>query len=303
MNQSAVLLVLTLGGLAILMVLAMVRFSAAVIADSERRSATKLWGAAYATTWGAICILLLRSATAAGATPTEAGAAIVLFVGGWGTFQAVWVWLWLSLERTNARATGQCRALAPAREEVRRRAGQLAVGGLFVIALAILRLRVLGAFVGWMVAPGHRLISATLTVAIAGFVLLIVGAVRLTLSRGESMSRAEIEEQFRSSKYGPQGRTGPLSFRRSTYRSFGPAKGAKAGQEVSMAAMKEAWRTGAWRRDPRWRTVFIMTAGGLMMALGGFGSFVVAGPAVVKVLCGGAVVYATFQLIAAFRRA
>jgi hypothetical protein len=47
----------------------------------------------------------------------------------------------------------------------------------------------------------------------------------------------------------------------------------------------------------------MMTAGGLMLVFGGFGSVVVAGPLLAKILCGGALVYTTFQLTAAFRRA
>jgi hypothetical protein len=48
---------------------------------------------------------------------------------------------------------------------------------------------------------------------------------------------------------------------------------------------------------------FVMAAGGLMMTVGGFGAAVVAGPPVVKGLCGGVLGYTTFQLVAAVRRA
>lgn len=40
-----------------------------------------------------------------------------------------------------------------------------------------------------------------------------------------------------------------------------------------------------------------------MMTFGGFSAAVVAGPPVVKLLCGGALGYITFQLVAAVRRA
>jgi hypothetical protein len=141
------------------------------------------------------------------------------------------------------------------------------------------------------------------TTAIVGSALLLGGGIRLLLSRGQPMSHAEIEEDLRRSKYGPRGRTGPLRFRFSTYRHFGPAVGAKAQEELSIAAMKEAWRTGAWRRERAWQTVFMMTTGGLLMTIGGFGAAVVAGPPIVKIICGGALAYTTFQLVAAVRRA
>jgi hypothetical protein len=228
---------------------------------------------------------------------------VTLVAGGWGTFQAFWVWGWLSIERTNARATGRAVTLTPGKEAIHRRAGQLVVVGLIAVALAVIELGYARAAVAALIAPGHRAIAATLTVAAVGFVLLISGGMRLALSRGKPMSHAEIEEDLRRGKFGPQGRTGMLSFRRSTYRHFGPAEGAKAEQEVSIGAMKEAWRSGEWRRDPGWQTVFIMTAGGLMTIFGGFGAAVVAGPPVVKILFGGALGYTAFQLVAAVRRA
>ena len=67
--------------------------------------------------------------------------------------------------------------------------------------------------------------------------------------------------------------------------------------------MKQAWRSGAWRREPYWVPVFTMAAGVALMMYGGFGAAIVAAPLLVKVLCGGALAYATIQLFAAIRRA
>jgi len=303
MDTGTLTLVLTLAVASILMVVAMVQFSTAIVAEPERPSAIKGWGLAYAAAWAAIVTVMVRGAIAADAAWPQTLAAVTFAAGGWGTFQAFWVWLWLSLERTNARATGQPVTITPAKEVILRRAGKLAVGGLIAVVLAVIELGFVRAALTAMAAPGHRALAATLTVAVAGFALLIFGSVRLVLSRGAPMSHAEIEEDLRRSRYGPQGRTGAFSVRRFTYRHFGPAEGATAQQEVSIAAMKGAWRSGEWRRDPAWRTLFIMTAGGLMMTVGGFGAGVVAGPLVVKVLCGGALGYTTFQLVAAVRRA
>jgi hypothetical protein len=292
---------LTLSLLSLFMVVAMVRFTMAIIATPERPSPTKWWGIAYLATWTAIVGLLLGGAVAAGTPVPRAVAGLTLVAVGWGTFQAVWLWLWFSLDRTNARATRTGR-VSSFHDAVRHRAGRWAIGGLVVLTLAAIQLGYVRDLGATMLAPAHRTLAATLTVAALGFALFLVGGVRLALARGHPMSHAEIEEQVRGIKYGPQGRTGPLSYSRSAYRIFGPAKGTEGEREVSFHAMKEAWRSGAWRRDPSWRTVFMMTAGGLMMAYGGFGSVVVAGPLLGKILCGGALVYTTFQLTAAFWR-
>jgi hypothetical protein len=303
MDTAALTLVLTLAAASILMVLAMVQFSTAIIAEPERPSAVRGWGLTYAAAWVVIAMVIVRGAIAAEAALPQAFAAATLVAGGWGTFQAYWLWLWLSLERTNARARGQALTLSPRKETILRRAGQLAATGVSAVALAVVELGYVRAALTVLVAPGHRAIVSTLTVAALGWALLILGGIRLVLSRGQPMSHAEIEEDLRRDRYGPRGRTGPLRARASLYRHFGPAEGARAEQEVSIAAMKEAWRTAAWRRERKWQTIFIMTAGGLLMTFGGFGAAVVAGPPVVKILCGGALAYTTFQLVAAIRRA
>jgi hypothetical protein len=300
-TPSLLSLILPLAALSILMVVAMVRFSLAIINLPERRYASRVWGLTYIVSWVAI-IRLLRAGMAAGTPVPHAATGLVLVAAGWGTFHAFWIWLWLSLERTNARATHE-KTPTLSRDALRRGTGHIAVAGLLVVALAVIQLGFMRDLLDTMIEPGHRAIAITATVAAVGFTLLMVGGMRLALARGRPMTHAEIEEQARDIKYGPQGQTGPLSYRGSAYRIFGPAKGAQAEQEVSMHDMKAAWRSGAWRQDSSWRTVFMMTAGGLMMLLGGFGSAVVAGPLVVKVLCGGALLYTAVQLVAAARRA
>src|SRR5947209_2324097 len=110
------ILVVTLAVAALVMVLAMVRFSVAIVAASGQPSAVKVWGFIYLAAWTAIAFVVVRFASMENATWPQAIALVTLVVGGWGTFQAFWVWLWLALERTNARARGQLAALAPAKE-------------------------------------------------------------------------------------------------------------------------------------------------------------------------------------------
>ena len=82
-------------------------FAPAEIAEPERPSAVKWWGLLYAAAWGVIVIVIVRGAIATDVPGTQTLAFLTLVVGGWGTFHAYWVWLALSIERTNARATGQ----------------------------------------------------------------------------------------------------------------------------------------------------------------------------------------------------
>jgi len=68
----------------------------------------------------------------------------------------------------------------------------------------------------------------------------------------------------------------------------------------TVQAMKQAWRSGAWLRNPQWRRRFITVAGGVLMIFGIFSSFFVIGPPWVKLLGGGAMLYILACLIWAF---
>ncbi|MGH7207002.1 MAG: hypothetical protein ACREI2_12430 [Nitrospiraceae bacterium] len=67
--------------------------------------------------------------------------------------------------------------------------------------------------------------------------------------------------------------------------------------------MKAAWKSGAVWRDSVWTRRLITTVGALMMAVGLFGFFVVIGPPWIKVLMGGALLYALVRMTLAFRHA
>src|SRR5713101_7828522 len=97
------MLILTLAAASILMVLAMVRFSAAIAAEDMRPSAVNAWGLLYAAAWGVIVVVLVRMIRDTDAAWPQTLATVTLIAGAWGTFQAFWVWLWLSIERSNAR--------------------------------------------------------------------------------------------------------------------------------------------------------------------------------------------------------
>ena len=290
MDTATLTLVLILAVASIVMVPAMVQFSMAAVSMPERPTAFKLWGLLYLAAWAAIVFVVLRFATLSKATWLQAIASATLVAGGWATFQAFWIWLWLSL--------------APAKEKMRRRAGWLAAGGLIAVALALVELGYARKLVETMIAPGHRALAATITVTAVGWLLLMVGAIRLVLARGRPMSRAEIDEQLGQGKFDRQGGSAAsLRFSRSGYKHFGPAIGSQAEEELSITSMTRFWRSGEWRRDPKLLAIFIMTAGGLTMLYGAFSIAIVAAPLFAKVLCGGVLAFTTFKLIDAIRRA
>ncbi len=72
--------------------------------------------------------------------------------------------------------------------------------------------------------------------------------------------------------------------------------------ETNLPAMKTAWKSGEWRRDPQWRRLFTIATGAGLLTFGLFGIFVVVGPWPVKVICAGAILYPFYRLIHALRR-
>ena len=88
------------------------------------------------------------------------------------------------------------------------------------------------------------------------------------------------------------------------YRRFkGRAKGREFHTEVSFREIKEAWRSGEWRHERDWLPIFLGLLAVTLIAYGMFGFFFVIGPPLVKLLCGGALSYATVRTAWAFWRA
>src|SRR3954471_1144413 len=86
MDTATLTLILTLAVASVLMVLAMVHFSVAIVGEPERPAAIKRWGLIYAAAWGVIVVVILRWSIAGGATWPQALGGVTLLVGGWGTF-------------------------------------------------------------------------------------------------------------------------------------------------------------------------------------------------------------------------
>ena len=301
LNASPWMFAGLLAALSIVMVVTMMRVTLMAIARPARPTATKAWGAAYLSTWGAIVVLLASIGARLSMPARQIGAGLVLVVGGWLTIHLLSLWTWLSLERAGGRRTGE--TIPPGADSLRRRAGQLTILGLLIVVIAAVTLGTVQSLFAFMSQPGHRLIAATMTISAIGWTLLVAGGARFALREGDPMTHQEIEDLFRNGKYGSRGIAAPWVYRRSVYRVFGQAKGSKAEADISIRAFKDAWRSGAWWREPPWQIRFTMAIGAVMMLFGGFGTVVVIGPPLVKVFVGLALVYASAQLLAAYRRA
>jgi len=158
----------------------------------------------------------------------------------------------------------------------------------------------LQAFEHWMAPRREVLVWAISIAVILGWAFLIGGALYRIRTGGRALSRGEIEASVKSVK---DREAAPYAIRVS--RNLVPKKawGAGFNDEVSIAQFKTAWRQGLWRRDPRWRGLFIMGLGALFMTFGGFGLMVVFGMPGLKLLFGGALIYAAARIIRAFLRA
>jgi hypothetical protein len=81
-----------------------------------------------------------------------------------------------------------------------------------------------------------------------------------------------------------------------------PGEPITAGED-SFAGMKEAWRSGQWRRDPHWRRLLVVASGAALLMYGLFGLLLVIGPGPIRVIAAGALVYATVMTARGFNRA
>lgn len=79
--------------------------------------------------------------------------------------------------------------------------------------------------------------------------------------------------------------------------------GGAAHDEFTVAALKDAFRSGAWLRDAAWRRRAVVTFGALTMGFGIFGLLAVVGPGYVRVITGAALLYAMVRTAWAFARA
>jgi hypothetical protein len=255
------------------MTIAMVQFNSALVFDDPRRAEHRsLWGALYVALWGGICYALWDLIRQDRALMTTDWTALALAPVGWFTFNALWLAAWGAIEVRNAAAAGNP---PPQRAATCRRLGwQLARIGL---GITLVLAAVMGApqAVAESIHPLANLrLTLVVSMLVTGWLLLMWGGVRLALGTGRAKKRND--------------------------GSLGVSNSAEGEIVVTFSELADAWRRRLWINDARWRTVYMMVAGGVLVFYGGFGLAIVLGPWPVALLCSGAVVYATVRTVQGF---
>ncbi len=330
---------LAIAGLSLAMVFVMVRWTAAMLppppseesaaAPAEGWSPAYRWGFAYAAVWALLIVAFLRFLEQV--RPAEpAGRKLLLMLlvaAGWLLFNWGFIVLVRALQRADERNAALAREeeelyeaepaaeeeAAPAEPEIEpapvppptigaRIRGVLQtvlmlVGALLVIGVgeALPPLQRLHAWTG---AHQKAVLAVTIPLGVIGLALFISGAVSLALFRNRAMSREEIDDLARRGF-----ERSPALWRRSAYRSSGMAVGVSGEDSASFSEIKAAWRDGTWRTNPRWRRMFLVLFGVAMFSTGLFAAIFVVAQAGMKLLIGGAYLYAVVRTAVGFARA
>lgn len=166
--------------------------------------------------------------------------------------------------------------------------------------------------------PGAKegLLGVVLLLSAAGLLLLVGAQFMVRWPRPEELTEAALGKGVRG-WFSPLGEveveapaTGPLAVRpgsavwwRRAFRHWGRSLGRSFHVEGPIAAMKQAGRTGAWRRHPVWQIAYLMGLGALLLLVGLFGIGIVLGPPLVRLICAGALAYALVRTTWAFVKA
>ena len=105
------------------------------------------------------------------------------------------------------------------------------------------------------------LLGVAIGLAALGFAVFMGGILSMLMASGEPMTHEEIEAAIGQR----HGAGEPAAWRASAHRVFGPAAGEQAANETTFAGMKDAWRSGEWRRDPHWRRLFLIASGAALL--------------------------------------
>jgi len=156
---------------------------------------------------------------------------------------------------------------------------------IFALAVAVDQITPLKQFTLYLDAHPEPYKSLTIGMSIVGWALLIGAFVLGLWLKGRPMSEAEAQEYMQSGAGRPR-----------VKRIF---KGLAAGREFRMEAsfreIKEAVRRGAWVYDRGWWPILLGLLATPLIAYGMFGYFFVIGAPLVKLVCGGALAYATVR--------
>ncbi len=157
------------------------------------------------------------------------------------------------------------------------------IAALFILALLVNQITAREHLDAYLRQHPQPWTDLTLGLAGAGLVLLLFAWVSYGVLTGRRMSDREARVYMSRSAAGP-----------TVHRvSSGTVVDMTTPEGVAtLHAVKEAFSTGAWLRDPTMRVYCVGMVGLLLFTLGGFGFFVVVGPPSVKVIFVGALLYA-----------
>jgi len=154
-------------------------------------------------------------------------------------------------------------------------------------------------FPGWfemVIANQMAWLIVTGSATVLGFVLMMGGILDLIMAQDRPLTHEEAEDVERSVRMAAQ----PVTWRATSYRVFGHATGREGSDEFTLRELKQAWRSGNWRRETVWRRRFITATGAALLAIGVFGIAFTLGPPPIKVIVSAAMLYACVRLVRGF---
>lgn len=152
----------------------------------------------------------------------------------------------------------------------------------------------------WMAPRRELLLWITGAAAFAGFCLFMGTVACRVIVGGRSLDRREIEHHVQSTQ---DGLNRPYASRVSKYSVPDRAIGGEFNDEFTLGQLKQAWRRRLWRTDPQWRFRFLISCGAAVMALGIISVIVVLTTPGIKLLMGGAFLFACIRIVWAFIQA
>jgi hypothetical protein len=173
-----------------------------------------------------------------------------------------------------------------------------------VIALAVIAvgellppLRALDTYIRERPSLESALQIVTLGMAVAGTLILALAQFLPAPRVPESMTREELDALSPPMKY----REDSPGTVRWPGRWTTTLRGGVSG-EASVGSIKQAWRLRSWRYHRRWLLLFVMMLGAVLLFFGLFGFIFVIGSPGIKLLMGGALLYAVAMVVWALSR-
>lgn len=313
-------LALPLALVSMAMVVAMVRFSLAVLDEEASPARRKTWGAIYLLLWVGIVITFVHFTMTTDPVNGARQALYVLVLPlGWFALHGLMLWFGVALQRSNERSealkaqSAQDYAVDSDAEEIDdddaqpdaaaastpgRAARVLSMAWMpfaIVIVIAGNQWTVLRSAHAALAPYRSMMVVASIAVIAAGFIIFMGGVIFIVLRGGRPMSHAEIEDlaSQNSGKTGYAGRS----------RIYGKAVGSTASAEMSFSHFKKAWQNGQWKDNPMTETVAIMGSGTILLFLGTAGWITAAAPPGVALLFLMVFAYAIVRTINGFRAA